>query len=355
MKTATFALAIFLAGVLQAAKDDATSWDKKAAEAYLDARQNWWMTWPNAARDQGTFCVSCHTALPYALVRPALRGGETMSATEAKFVDNVTKRVRMWNEAKPFYPDKTPGDPKTAQSRGTEAIMNALVLATHDAGEGRMSDDTRTAFANMWGLQEKNGGWSWLNFHNAPWEADDSQFYGVSLAAIAVGSAPGDYRSSPAIQENVKQLREFLSQGAAAQSPLNRVVLLWASVKLPGILTSAQQKKIVDETLAKQQEDGGWSLSTVVGTWKRKDGTPMDPRSDGYATGLVTYALQEAGIPRTQEQMKRGLAWLGDNQDKKEGMWMAYSLNKQRDPASDIGRFMVDAATSYAALSLLHK
>ncbi|MDQ6701317.1 MAG: hypothetical protein M3Z36_14145, partial [Acidobacteriota bacterium] len=42
------------------------SWDAKAAAAYLDGRASWWATWPTAARDHGTFCVSCHTAVPYA-------------------------------------------------------------------------------------------------------------------------------------------------------------------------------------------------------------------------------------------------------------------------------------------------
>src|SRR6266851_3155220 len=51
----------------------ATSWDQKAAAAYLDQRAGWSMAWPKATRDHETFCVSCHTALPYALSRPALR------------------------------------------------------------------------------------------------------------------------------------------------------------------------------------------------------------------------------------------------------------------------------------------
>ena len=50
-----------------------TSWNQKTAAAYLDQRETWWMEWPKAARDHGTFCISCHTAVPYALARPALR------------------------------------------------------------------------------------------------------------------------------------------------------------------------------------------------------------------------------------------------------------------------------------------
>src|SRR5438876_6053459 len=138
---------LFVIGV-RAGEADRAAWDAKAAAAYLDGRAAWWSTWPNAARDRGTFCVSCHTALPYALARPALRtalGEAAPTATEAKLVDNVVTRVTLLKEVAPFYPDQVRGLPKTSESRGTEAILNALILANRDAFSGRLSDDTRAA------------------------------------------------------------------------------------------------------------------------------------------------------------------------------------------------------------------
>jgi squalene-hopene/tetraprenyl-beta-curcumene cyclase len=318
------------------------------------------MGWPSAARDHGTFCVSCHTAVPYALARPILRRAlaeDGTPANERRLLENVAKRVRMWADVEPFYKGEDPSDPKSEESRGTEAIFNALILASHDAQDGKVSDDTKTAFNNLWSLQlktgRKKGAWSWLNFHNAPWEADDSQFYGAALAALAVGMVPQGYQTSPGIRDNVKALGEYLEQESQAQSLINRLVLLWSSTKLRGLLSHQRQTSIIDEALSKQQEDGGWSLSSLVGPWKRHDGTALETKSDGYATGLIALALQEAEVPPTQQQLKRALNWLSRNQDKTQGFWPAYSLNKQRDPASDVGRFMSDAATAYAVLALV--
>ena len=368
MRAVTFAtsiLATCLAAIIITSGEPSStagsaSWDGKAAAAYLDGRMTWWMGWEVAARDHNTFCVSCHTVVPYAMARPALRATlaeQGPSPTERRLLDNVTKRVRMWKEVEPFYPDEKRGFPKTSESRGTESILNALILVGYDVPTGDLSPDTKLALDNMWGQQlktgEARGAWAWLQFHNSPWEGD-SQYYGATLAAIALGSAPGNYRYSPEIQENMKLLRGYLIQGRESQILLDRVMLLWASIKLPGLLTQDQQKSIMDEALSKQQADGGFSLSSFVGAWRRRDNTPLETKSDGYATGVVTLALQEAGITRDQPQLKRGLTWLMQNQEKTDGRWLAYSLNKQRDLSSNIGRFMSDAATAYAVLALQH-
>jgi len=344
------------------------AWNAAAAGAYLDQRQAWWMTWPTAARDQQTSCVSCHTALPYALARPALRTalGETApSATERKMLDGITRRVRLWKEVEPFYDDQTRGLPKTSESRGTESILNALVLARYDAAAGAsqydprtvsLSADTRAAFANMWALQFKTGAtkgaWAWLNFHNAPWESDESHYWGATLAAIAVATTPGGYQSAPEIQANLALLRGFLSGEFARQPLANRAFVLWAASKLPGLLTDDQQQSVIRDLEAQQREDGGWSLTTLAAWTPRRDKTPFEQKSDGYATGLVTFALQQGGIARPHASVKKGVAWLLANQGRTDGSWPAYSLNRQRDLTTDIGRFMSDAATAYAVLAL---
>jgi squalene-hopene/tetraprenyl-beta-curcumene cyclase len=337
------------------------TWNERSAAAYLDQRQAWWMEWPRAQRDHETFCVSCHTAVPYALSRPALHSAlaeRGPSAGERRLLDSVTRRVRLWKEVAPFYSDADRGVYKTAESRGTESVLNALILASYDAQNGQLSNDTRTAFDNMWAEQqtkgERRGAWQWLRFGNEPWEADDSDYYGATLAAVAVGTAPGNYSAAPEIQSSLAMLREYLNREYAAQTTINRVTLLWAAAKVPGLIARQRWEAIIAELLSKQQADGGWSLSSLIGEWKRADGTPQEIQSDGYATGLIVFTLQEVGITPENARLKSGLTWLTGHQDRTEGSWAAYSLNKNKEhhisPATAL--FMNDAATAYAVLAL---
>jgi squalene-hopene/tetraprenyl-beta-curcumene cyclase len=322
---------------------DAPTWSPKSAAGYLDGRMQWWIGWKTAARDHDTFCVSCHTVAPYAMGRPALRSTlkeAQPSTAERQLVENVAKRVRLWNELEPYYSDAARGVPKTSESRGTEAILNALVLKRYQ------SPDLPRALENMWSQQiaegDDRGAFPWLQFHNSPWEGD-SQYYGAALAAVVAGE-----NASP----NAKRLAAYLLRERDRQVTLNRVMLLWASAEMPGLLPPNGRDAIVTEALAKQRPDGGFSLATLVGGWKRHDDTPLETSSDGYATGLIAFVLQRAGISRTRPELRSALTWLETHQQPADGRWLSYSLNKQRDLESDAGKFMSDAATAYAVLAL---
>src|SRR5262245_50444143 len=333
--------------------------DAKAAAGYLDARADAWSIWPNAQRDRGTFCISCHTTLPYALARPELRealGERQPSTAESRILGNLLTRARNWREIEPFYPDQTRGVPKTSESRAIEAVMNAVVLSRRDARTGHLSEDARTALDVMWSLQMKtgpnNGAWIWLNFNYEPWESPGSPYFGASLAALAVGSAPDGYAASPEIQDRLEALRGYFAREHASVSLLNQLMGLWASGALRDLLPAERQKATADAAFAIQQPDGGWSTS-LLGTYQRMDKTSNDTTSDGYATGLACLALQAAGV--RDPRIAKGLDWLRSHQDRATGRWTATSLNKQRDPESEPGKFMSDAATAYAVLALTYE
>jgi squalene-hopene/tetraprenyl-beta-curcumene cyclase len=65
----------------------------------------------------------------------------------------------------------------------------------------------------------------------------------------------------------------------------------------------------------------------------------------------MVLVLEETG-ERDDPHVTRGIAWLLANQDRTTGAWTSWSVNKDRDPKSEAGPFMSDAATAYAVLAL---
>ena len=138
----------------------APAWNASAAARYLDGRAKWWVSWPAAQRDHETVCVSCHTMLPYALSRPVLsvRLHQTeVPGPEQVMLAAIRKRVAMWPQVAPYYNDAQSGPGKSRESRSTESVLNALVLASMDANQGHLSAITRSAFDAAWALQLKSG------------------------------------------------------------------------------------------------------------------------------------------------------------------------------------------------------
>ncbi len=352
----TFLVLVIACPVAQAG-EETISWKPAEAARYLDERQNVWF--------EHAKCVSCHTGLPYALARPALRkltDTKTPSPQETRLLDQIRLRVANWKnlDTKEFGLYYDASDQLKKQSWGTEAVFNAVILAFQDRYQGRSSpsETAKQAFLNLWQTQvqsgDDKGSWDWLDFSEAPWGNMEARYFGAALAAIAIGTAPGYYAPGTSSEADTKValLRGYLKDSLPKQNLHNRAWALWASTKIEGILTNAEQKKLIEQLLEKQQDDGGWSLPSL-GTWVRNDRTAQETASDGYATALVLHVLQTVGVTKNSARIAHGLVWLKRNQ-LATGAWRSASLVKKRDSASHTGKFMSDAATAFAVLALSH-
>jgi hypothetical protein len=352
------------------------AWDQQAAVKYLDDRMDLWFAKAKKLRtgEGKTSCVSCHTVVPYALARPVLRKASGVSQStpqEAMLLDETRRRVETYGSHEPFYKGKE------QQSRGTEAVLNLLILAGEDARQNRAapSGPTRKALQELWKEQRADGAWEWLDFGLEPYESADSVYYGAALAAMAVGTAPGyaggaDERGS----SGVAKLRSYLSTNYAGQNLYTRAWVMLASARLAGLLSRDQADALKTDLQNKQNADGGWSLYKL-GPWTwSKASPPYGPegkpdiallsKSDAYATGLTAYALRQAGLPADHPSLKRATAWLEANQQECQidqcqwKCWRTYSLNYDHEHGGEDGEpwrrmFMSDAATAFAALALL--
>jgi squalene-hopene/tetraprenyl-beta-curcumene cyclase len=345
-----------------------SNWDAARAASYLDSRELWWQGWAPAQKDHGTICISCHTVVPYAMARPALRQAvdETaMSTPEKVLMESVEKRVGSWSQMAPFYSDRD-GRDKAAQSRATEAVMNAVILASYDERQGYLRPITRTAFDEAWALQERAGenagGWKWQDFDLAPWESGESGYQGAALLAVKAEEAPDGYAAEPDAAPYLERLREYLKREYSSQPVMNQLYVLWASARSPGMITAAQRNSLLSTLQGLQQPDGGWALYSLDQGNRERDGrwqrirkqlkiASKPPESDGCATGLVVLVLEESRTSRKDPMLVHGLQWLERHQHS-DGSWQAESLNEKRNPRTDVGRFMTDAATGYAVMAL---
>jgi squalene-hopene/tetraprenyl-beta-curcumene cyclase len=303
--------------------------------------------------------------MPFALARPALAQqlGETAPGdVEKRLIDSLIKRVENWDKIVTKTSDNDPfvpfyGNNRRLPSLGTESVLNALVLVNHDHrwAKGALSAASKKALGHLWQQQKEDGSWLWLDFGLRPWETD-AVYFGASLAAVAVGTAGKSYYDQDDVRPKVAALRMYLRTQFASQPLHHRVVALWASSRLPDVLTAEDKKRVSDDLWTIQEPDGGWSAAKLGrrtsgnNAWKAHAVYPEGIVSDGYATGLAVLALKRAGTPAGDARLKKAVGWLVSRQQ--EGTWPASYLNKTRDPQENVGKFMRDSATAFAILAL---
>jgi hypothetical protein len=271
--------------------------------------------------------------LPYALVEPLLPGPYP---AYTDLIDNINNRIMTWSDNTPWYSDAKlteteiqGGMPPGAltnsldadDSRGVEAIFNAVIRAMHDAYAAKPAQaETILAFENMWSEQKQTGPaagrWGWIQANLIPWEVTDSDLWGASLACVAANVFP-----ELAPEENLALLYATLKQAASSGEVSLHVksAILWCDTEADGqLLESATAAGIVSDLMELQHANGGWALRDL-GPWVGWEGSDADccagreVRPDAYATGFVTLALARSQhlIPgEHKEKVDNAVAWI---------------------------------------------
>ncbi|MCA9472385.1 MAG: hypothetical protein MRJ96_14995 [Nitrospirales bacterium] len=354
-------------GVRDAQNQFSEGWDKDKAAEWLDARADWWLHAERTQRvtdEQGSVaCFGCHTVHTYTFVRADLAPG---TGSVPHIMNTIARRLAAGVNVPPW---NVKPEGREQQSRGSEAINAALLLAYQEArsGAAQPSDRLLTAFDRLWHWQRLDGGWDWFNFSFEPLATIEAQHFAACQAAIAVGIAPGYYSddsASPELRRHVEMLRTWVHNSRNKENLFGEAWLLRASTKLSGLLEPGERTEIVERLLEKQvtegEDSGAWMLYNL-NRWKySQSAPPAIPRDllpearkpDPYSTGMISAILMDYGVPVDHPSIITAIAWLKAHQQD-DGSWRAYSINKIRDKDDIAYLFMSDEATAWAALALL--
>lgn len=300
-------------------------YDEQKAAAFIDRYAVEWT--------ERNGCGTCHTNVPALMARPLIRsvpGDEPTEKIRTKLLEYSYK-----------------GRDKPDAYSLAFMIPGVSAMAINDAQSGKPLDPRVAALLDyQYANQSANGAWSYPDHEAFVPFLERDRSYIATLAALAAGFVPQYFASHPASATGLEKLKAHLRDNMP-KNLHGQIVLLWASVRLDGLLTREQQQGIESKLLALQNSDGGWTLPSF-GSWPRYDGEPNDPHgtSDGYATGLATLVLCERGRNNSDQAIQKSLSWIESNQ-RESGRWYTRSLY-----AKDFRNYLSNMGTSYNVMAI---
>lgn len=196
-------------------------------------------------------------------------------------------------------------------------------------------------------------GWRKLEQHWAVAQMDDGSFAGrkgwppifntpqilTLFAATALRDRPSTNVADQAGTSLLAQIRRHTDEFLTKQMPDNthQGVVLRLLTKVE--VDDADKNSLIRKLRSTQRDDGGWSQTS-------------DRSSDAFAVGQSLYAMYRAGVPSTDNSVRRGLAFLVKSQAA-DGTWpMTSRANPETGKPADNLNPITYAATAWAVIGM---
>jgi squalene-hopene/tetraprenyl-beta-curcumene cyclase len=299
----------------------------KAAAKYLDDGAHSWV------RERS--CLACHSTGVYMVERSALTKqlGKPSEEVLQTFIASV-----------PTAPGK-PGASANA------SVWRSSGLASWDRNvEGKLSEHTARSLRHMLMILPDDNMYDTIKLIEIPYITTRFELTVQALRALV--TAPGWLANleDADLVARVNRIKKLLRE----HRPINDYELalkLQLANLMPDLVSKEERQAAIDMLWRKQQPDGGWSTRrmsdllkwrlevhppTEKQPWKEAmDPTVValiknlpdaaNPGSDPYMTGFAIVLLRESGVPAGDKRIRRGIAWLKENQ-RVSGRWWMHSL-----------------------------
>jgi hypothetical protein len=283
-------------------------------------------------------CAACHhVPLPLWALGEAERQGY---AIDKQFVADTFESLLGSKDklmsSRIFPNPAVPPDPRP-QGRGLNMglpFLAAAAQALPSLNEGQKRS-LKLIAAEIVKKQQPDGSWEFFATLRRPPinESQTTDAAWIILALMGERDAPESHRAA------LSKAKAWLD--AAKRSDLHQDKVMKVLLGVRAGKSSKAMRATIDELLALQRADGGWSQ------------TVPEPRSDAFATGQTLYALSLAGLTAERPEIKRGIDFLVATQ-KPDGSWAMISRSTP-DGSPGSAKLLTPitcAASSWATLGL---
>ena len=306
-----------------------------------------WLEKDMVAWRESNDCAACHHGPMYVWSSHVARR-QGYPVNEKQLQDYA--RWMIEDEKARVFPSQAPSAPLTSSTSAADR-MTALMM-----GHRNLSQPTLYLAHALNALPPGDplvsAGWQKLQQHWREAQMDDGSFAGrkgwppifnspkilTLFAATALEDRQGAGMDARELKRSLDQIQQRTASFLASQQPdathQGLVLRLLLQTQF-----GAGPQPLLDEILALQREDGGWSQ------------TP-DSSSDAFATGQSLYALSRAGVQLSEKSLVQGLNFLVKSQAG-DGTWPMTSRASPETgrPADDLNPITY-AATAWATIGM---